>query len=210
MNVHISIDADDAVSARYQMAQLLGINLVERDNPVPAGRFEIAATDAAPAPEVEAAASEQTPAAEPVKPTRKRRTKAEVAAEQAATNGNLETPSMAAEAAQITTDPENRVGPEDSPETQAQDAADEAAESAANRSSEMTRDDVRIAMSGYVNKYGMAHAASDVPAVFANVLGAAPEGQSWSLSKIPEAGFAAVIKALNEAKDENPFKRVAA
>lgn len=96
---------------------------------------------------------------------------------------------------------------------QAQDKADEAAEVAAGRDPEtpLTREDVKKAMTGYVQKYGMAHTQTDGPVIFKEALGEPPAGEKyWKLSLVPEtdqAALAKVIDTWDRATELNPLKR---
>lgn len=75
----------------------------------------------------------------------------------------------------------------DSPEVAAQDAADEAAETAANKTG-LTHDDLRQAVGCYQKKFGMAAAVAGVPAL----LGCA-------MLDVPEADLAAAIAKIDNA-----------
>lgn len=87
----------------------------------------------------------------------------------------------------ISTDPENRIDPQN-PEDEAQDAADEAAETAseqpANRT--ITTEDVKAAIGKYVAKFQLPATQEDGPGIFKSVLGAPPAGEPyWKLSILP-------------------------
>ncbi|CDZ55042.1 hypothetical protein [Neorhizobium galegae] len=137
---------------------------------------------------------------------RARRTKEEIAEDEAAD-------AAGSGASQISSNPENRVGPEDDAETQAQDEADEKAEVDANREPEkpLTRDDVKAAMTKYLQTYGMAATQEDGPRLIAEVLGAPPKGEeAWKLSLVPEdnqQGLAKLVSAFAQATSSNPYKR---
>lgn len=75
----------------------------------------------------------------------------------------------------------------DSPEDAAQDAADEAAETAANKTG-LTLDDLRHAAARYQKKFGMAAAVAGIPAL----LGCA-------MVDVPEADLAAAIAKIDNA-----------
>lgn len=117
-----------------------------------------------------------TPSVEPAKTTRSRKPKAEEVA-------------AAADAKPaISTDPENRIDPQN-PEDEAQDAADEAAETAseqpANRT--ITTEDVKAAIGKYVAKFQLPATQEDGPGIFESVLGAPPAGEPyWKLSILPQ------------------------
>lgn len=126
-------------------------------------------------------------------PGRARRTKEEIAEDEAAD---------AADAAKgnISTDPENRVGPEDTPEVQEQDAADEAAEVEDNREPEqpLTAEDLKAAMGLYVNKFDIPAAQEDGVNIFVDALGSPPAGNpSWKMSLVAAAGQEALKKAID-------------
>ena len=88
----------------------------------------------------------------------------------------------------ISTDPENRIDPQN-PEDEAQDAADDAAETAseqpANRT--ITTDDVNAANGQYGAKFPLPATQEDGPGIFKSVLGAPPAGEPyWKLSILPQ------------------------
>jgi hypothetical protein len=142
-------------------------------------------------------------------PGRARRTKEEIAEDEAADAAEA----AGSGASQISSNPENRVGPEDDAETQTQDEADEQAEVDANREPEkpMTRDDVKAAMTKYLQAFGMNATQEDGPRLIAEVLGAPPKGEeAWKLSLVPEdnqAGLAKLVSAFAQATRDNPYKR---
>lgn len=109
-----------------------------------------------------------------------------------------------ADAPQVSTNPENRVGPEDDAETQAQDAADEAAEVEAAREPEkpLTVDDVKAAVGLYVEKHGMSATQEDGPKVFVSALGKPPAGEDyWKMSLLANATQEQLQKAVKGWKD---------
>jgi hypothetical protein len=121
-------------------------------------------------------------------PGRSRRTKEEIAED---------------EAAQATTDKpqistgENRVGPEDDAETQAQDAADEAAESAAAKGGKLTYEDIRAALGKLAKVVGIANAQQDLQKLLGGAISDVPDTQ--------EAIGAAVAK-LEAATRRGPVR----
>ncbi|MCH4543177.1 hypothetical protein [Ochrobactrum sp. A-1] len=138
-------------------------------------------------------------------PGRARRTKEEIAEDEAADAADAKLSEEATDAgiqsdtgkdvkAAISTG-ESRVGPEDDPETEAQDAADEKAEAEANRKG-LTLDDVRHAVGAYNKKFGMAAAVADIP----SILGCA-------IVEVPEDGIADAIAKIEEAVNLNPMGR---
>jgi hypothetical protein len=114
-------------------------------------------------------------------PGKARRTKAEIAEDDAADAGSETTGA-------ISTNPENRVGPEDDAETETQDAADEAAEVEEGRDAEepLTADDLRQAVGRYNAKFGM-------EATVANINGIIGSKQS-DVPNTQEALAAAIAK----------------
>lgn len=153
-------------------------------------------------------------------PGRARRTKEEIAEDEAADKADAATAGAApltavmgkefadkaTEAArehlggQISSNPENRVGPEDEPETQEQDKADEQAEVEASRDAEtpLTGEDVRSAMSLYVKKFGLPATQEDGASIFLDALGTPPKGaEGWKLSVVSEQDQPTLRKAID-------------
>jgi hypothetical protein len=143
-------------------------------------------------------------------PGKARRTKEEIAEDEAA--------DAADQAANDTSEPETksqistggeRVGPEDTVEDEDQDKADEKAEVEDTRK-ELTRDDVKAAMTQYVNTYGLPATQEDGPKLIGSALGKPPEGEDyWKLSLIPEdpEKLAKVVNVFQTALSQNPYKR---
>lgn len=133
-------------------------------------------------------------------PGKARRTKEEIAEDEAADAAEASAP-------QIRSNPENRVGPEDDAATQEQDAADEIAEAGAKTSdvSALTHDDVRQTLGRYVKKFGMDAAQADGMKVIGLVCGS----DVVKISDIPNAKIAGVIAGIEEALAKNPFGRKA-
>ena len=150
-------------------------------------------------------------------PGRARRTKEEIAEDEAADAAEAATSETGddtaeTEARSISRDPENRVSPEDTAEADAQDAADEAAEVEDTRKDEtpLTRDDVKAAMTGYVNTYGLPATQEDGPKLIGSALGKPPKGEEyWKLSLIPDDQDALrkVVEAFKGALASNPYSR---
>lgn len=143
-------------------------------------------------------------------PGRKRRTKEEIAEDEAADKADAEASAVHEEKPQISTG-EERVGPEDDAETVAQDTADEKAESDAAKAArepdkKLTLDDVRNALGGYVKKFGMAAVQEDGPKVISLVL---KDDAKVKVSDIPDdqATIQRVIDGVNEMIAKNPFQR---
>jgi len=120
------------------------------------------------------------------------------------------TDATAAEAKAAISTGENRVGPEDDPETEAQDATDEAAEVEATRKASATIDDVKAAVQLYVDKFGLKFTQEDGPAIFVEALGKPPAGEAfWKFSILPDDAekLAHVVSVWERAAAENPLKR---
>jgi hypothetical protein len=154
-------------------------------------------------------------------PGHARRTKAEIAEDDAADKADADRVTQAAaDRAEETvagistgeerTDPDNPDDvAQDSTEDAAQDALDEALETAAAREAgggAKTLDDVRAALGKYVKAFGMAAAQEDGPRVLSMVCG---DGVT-KISAVPDDKIAAVIAGIEEMLVKNPFKRAAA
>lgn len=87
-----------------------------------------------------------------------------------------------------------------------QDEEDEAAEVEPVKVETLTRNDVRIAFSQYVQNYGAVAVEEDIKELLKRIY---PAGDVLSLSKIPEShdDFAKVIAGAKEMLEKNPFKR---
>lgn len=149
--------------------------------------------------EVSSGSANETPKRERGKPApgRARRTKEEIAEDEAADKADAE---AAAARGSISSDPENRVGPEDEPETQEQDKADEQAEVEASRDAEtpLTGEDVRSAMGLYVKKFGLPATQEDGASIFLDALGTPPKGaEGWKLSVVSEQDQPTLRKAID-------------
>ena len=146
-------------------------------------------------------------------PGNKRRTKAEMAEDEAAEAAeNAAKQNISTGEARI--DPENpeEADDSDSASDSEQDAADEAAEVEAYRDPEkpLTIDDVKAAVMAYAEKYGMPAAQADGPRIFVEALGAPPKGEEfWKFSILPvddQEKIRKVISIWQRATTENPFK----
>lgn len=207
MSITIHIEAESAAEARLHMAELL--------SGVSRGRF-IGQADATTVrnddgqteqtDDTATETAEAKPQRERGQPAagRKRRTKEEIAEDEAAAAAKPE------EKAAISTG-EERVGPEDDPETIAQDEADEKAESDAATATrgpdkKLTLDDVRNALGAYVKKYGMAAVQADGPKVISLVL---KDEKKVKVSDIPDDQkvIQAVLDGVAEMTAKNPFSR---
>lgn len=162
------------------------------------------------------AATADAPTRERGKPAqgRARRTKEEIAEDEAADKADAALASAGvdtgAEVAdrQISTSPEDRHDP-NNPNDVA-DAADEAAETAAAKAetgNKLTHDDVRNALGAYVKAYGMPAAQEDGPKVITLMFG---EGKS-KVSDIPDTqeDLAKAVAGIKEMTTKNPYSRAA-
>ena len=151
----------------------------------------------------------QDAAAEPSKrergkpaPGRARRTKEEIAEDEAADKADA---AAAEPVANISTG-EERIDPTTA-EDAAQDAADEAAEVEATKAPELSHDDVRAALTKYLNAYGTPAAMEDGPKVLALMFGA----EVTKVSQVPadQASLAKAVAGIEEMLTKNPFAREA-
>ena len=153
-----------------------------------------AAADAAVQPaEPVAEAVEETPAPTRAKPAPARgRKPKETAAEE-----------PAAPAPAISTG-EERIDPT-TVEDAAQDEEDEAAEVEAAPAADLTHDDVRAALKGYLDTYGTAAAMEDGPKVLKMLFG----DKALKVSDVPtdQASLAKAIAGIDEMRGKNPFSR---
>ena len=162
------------------------------------------------------AATTDAPKRERGKPAqgRARRTKEEIAEDEAADKADAAVASAGAETGaevadrQISTSPEDRHDP-NNPDDVA-DAADEAAETAAAKEAagnKLTHDDVRNALGAYVKAYGMPAAQEDGPKVITLMFG---EGKS-KVSDIPDTqeDLAKAVAGIKEMTTKNPYSRAA-
>jgi hypothetical protein len=207
VSINIHIEAESAAEARLMMAELLsgvsrGRLIAQPDAPlVRNGDGQADQTD-----DTATETAEAKPQRERGQPAagRKRRTKEEIAEDEAAAAAEPE------EKAAISTG-EERVGPEDDAETVAQDEADEKAESDAATAArepdkKLTLDDVRNALGVYVKKYGMAAVQTDGPKVISLVL---KDDKKVKVSDIPDDQkvIQAVLDGVAEMTAKNPFSR---
>lgn len=165
------------------------VAVVPSEPSVEAAREALAEMHGTLAPEI----AEQAPdrkRGEP-SPGRKRRTKEEIAEDEAAERAEvrrlapesaeqaeLDRAQTEAERALISTGGE-RVGPEDDPEIAARDAADEAAEVEASRDPQnpLTLDDLRLVVGEYNKKVGLAVSAKQVPIILGCKMTEVPDTQ---------------------------------
>lgn len=241
MSISIVINADTAEQARHEMRQLLGTTnvIMGWDNAAAeqpqtaesqvkndAGQRENT-VDAVAVSEVPTTFTQRIQGVRErgkASPGHTRRTKAEIAEDEAAiTIASMTTlpadataaqvaeafAGVVADAAAISTGDE-RVGPEDDAETVAQDEADETAETAAAveerpADKKLTHDDVRHALAAYLKLFGMDACQQDGPKVITLVCG---EGKV-KMSDIPDdqTVLAKVVAGIAEMTAKNPFSR---
>lgn len=102
--------------------------------------------------------------------------------------------------------------PEDSAEDQAQDAIDEAEEVEAARDpvKPLTNDDLKAEMTAYVQRFGIPAVQEDGTKIFRAGLGEPPAGETaWRLSLVgdDQERLVKAVAAWKAALAENPFKR---
>ena len=90
-------------------------------------------------------------------------------------------------------------------EDAAQDEEDEAAEIEAAPAADLTHDDVRAALKGYLDTYGTAAAMEDGPKVLKMLFG----DKALKVSDVPtdQASLAKAIAGIDEMRGKNPFSR---
>lgn len=125
---------------------------------------------------------------------RARRTKEEIAEDEAAEDKDMDAAGDAIIAAQISTG-ENRNGPEDNAETEAQDRADEQAETEAARDG-LTLDDLRMVIGAYQRQYGMAAVTADVQTFLGK-----------KMIEVTDDELPAAIETMKQALEKNPLGR---
>lgn len=137
-------------------------------------------------------------------PGHKRRTKAEIAEDEAAERDTAKKED--AQTSAISTGGE-RVGPDDEPEVEQQDAADEASETA-QAGAELSHENLRDALGKYVQKFGMDAAQLDGPKLFALVF---KDPAITKISAVPadQASLKKALDGVNEMLAKNPFDRTA-
>jgi hypothetical protein len=224
-HIQITIDAESAEDARAAMARLLGETRREiqpGDLARPAGASLGGAIAAAPQsgewaeeadklpPAASIAAREAGAVADAPKrergqpsPGRARRTKAEIAEDEAADKTDASAP--ASEPVALISTGEERIDPT-TPEDTTQDAADEAAEAEATKAPELTHDDVRAALKKYLDAYGTPAAMEDGPKVLKLLFGE----KAAKVSDVPtdQASLAKAIAGIEEMLTKNPFARI--
>lgn len=142
-------------------------------------------------------------------PGRARRTKEEIAEDEAADAADAAQANISTGEARV--DPANPE-PEDSAEDQAQDAIDEAEEVEASRDpvKPLTNDDLKAEMTAYVQRFGIPAVQEDGAKIFRAGLGEPPAGETaWRLSLVgdDQERLVKAVAAWKAALAENPFKR---
>lgn len=213
MKIYLNVEADSPEEVRSVLGQLLGSTALETTATYPAPELQAQNTEGSTTSVASdlSATTADTPKRERGKAAqgRARRTKEEIAedeaadaADAAAKTAGEETGAVVADR-QISTSPEDRVDAE-------QDAADEAAETAAAKvetGNNLTHDDVRNALGAYVKAYGMPAAQEDGPKVITLMFG---EGKS-KVSDIPDIqeDLAKAVAGIKEMTTKNPYSRAA-
>jgi hypothetical protein len=220
--INIRIEADSAAEARQQMIGLLGdsykVDTGWRDSyasTVLSGEQPMSPDaevlpDEGPNFAAMKAAHDATQAEAPKRergkpaPGRARRTKEEIAEDEAADKADASAPTT--EATPLISTGEERIDPT-AAEDAAQDAADEAAEVEATKAPELTHDDVRAALQKYLTAYGTPAAMEDGPKVLTMLFGA----EVTKVSAVPadQASLAKAVAGIEEMLVKNPFKRSA-
>lgn len=148
-------------------------------------------------------ATAEAPKRERGKPAagRARRTKEEIAEDEAADKADAAAP---AEPKPAISTGEERIDPTTEADA-ARDAADEAAEAEATKAPELTHDDVRAALKRYLDAYGTPAAMEDGPKVLKMLFGDA----AAKVSDVPsdQASLAKAIAGIDEMLTKNPFSR---
>ncbi len=211
--IYINIEADNAEDARREMATLIGASARSSDDISYTAAEAAARTVVVPTEPITQAQAEALVAAATKRergkasPGSTRRTKAEIAEDEAADAADAAAKSPPVER-DITNNPENRGADDEA--TAEQDAADEKAEADAkvDASAPLTHDDVCAAMGKYVKAYGMAAAQADGPILIQRVLG---DETKSKISELPDdqAVLAKAVAGVEEMISKNPFKRAA-
>ncbi len=205
----VEVNAEKATPgcANPAVAANLGNGLMSPSEAAAQVAEAIAATEAMQAAEAIAATEAEqaeAPKRERGKPSpgRARRTKEEIAEDEAA--DAAEATALATEAPSNISTGEERIDPTTA-EDAAQDAADEAAEAETVKPKEMTHDDVRAALQKYVTRFGMAAAMEDGPKVFTMLFG----DEVVKVSAVPsdQDSLAKAVAGIEEMLTKNPFKR---
>jgi hypothetical protein len=217
--IYVNIEGDSPEEVRLALEGLLGSERVTGTSPylsMPYGSGEQTAaqgTSTSDVSDLSDDAGDTQPQRERGKPSpgKARRTKEEIAEDEAADKADAERAAAGAETGaevadrQISQSPEDRQDP-DNP----QDAADEKAETEATKAAsgkKLTHDDARAALGKYVNRFGMEAALEDGPKVLNLLFG---EGVS-KVSAIPDDqdSLAKAVAGIEEMLTKNPYDRKA-
>lgn len=136
-------------------------------------------------------------------PGKARRTKEEIAEDEAADAAEAAAPATEGPKPAISTG-EERIDPTTEAD-QVQDAKDEADEAEAVKPKELTHDDVRAALKRYLDTYGTPATMEDGPKVLKMLFG----DTAGKASDVPgdQASLAKAIAGIDEMCVKNPFKR---
>lgn len=212
MRIEVQIPEDDikaGAAAQYLERAMSAIGYT-RGVSLPLPKAAEAPTHDYPASQTVADREADAAADEPVRergkpaPGKARRTKEEIAEDEAADKADAE--AAAAEEKPAISTGEERIDPTSEADA-AQDAADEQAEVEQTATAKLTHDDVRAALKKYLDAYGTAAAMEDGPKVLTMLFG---EGKV-KVSDVPEEQDALqkAIDGINEMLRKNPFSREA-
>lgn len=132
---------------------------------------------------------------------RSRRTKEEIAEDEAADAADAAA-AAAAGAQNISTGEECK----DPAEDVEQDKKDEAADAVNAPAAEATVEGLRSVMGEYAKVYGMQAVQADGAKIFVAALGTPTEGATWKVSTVPADKIGMAVTAWSEALVKNPFK----
>lgn len=210
MKIEVTIPEDDikaGAGAQYLARAMEAIGFSRGVTlPMPAESNPAVPLEPVAGPTAEQGVPSDTAKRERGKPAagRARRTKEEIAEDEAADKVDAATPAEEAKPA-ISTG-EERIDPTTA-EDAAQDAADEAAEAEAAKVPDLTHDDVRAALKKYLDAFGTAAAMEDGPKVLKMLFGA----NAAKVSDVPadQEALAKAIAGIDEMLAKNPFNREA-
>lgn len=215
MKIEVQIPEDDikaGAAAQYleRAMSAIGYSRGERNSLQEKADFHRAEMErlAKPGQMIAPEAAEEPQGDEPVRergkpaPGKARRTKEEIAEDEAADKADAE--AAAAEEKPAISTGEERIDPTSEADA-AQDAADEQAEVEQTATAKLTHDDVRAALKKYLDAYGTAAAMEDGPKVLTMLFG---EGKV-KVSDVPEdqEALQKAIDGIAEMLSKNPFKR---
>lgn len=210
MRIEVQIPEDDikaGAAAQYLERAMSAIGYT-RGVSLPLPKAAEAPTHDYPASQTVADREADAAADEPVRergkpaPGKARRTKEEIAEDEAADKADAE--AAAAEEKPAISTGEERIDPTSEADA-AQDAADEQAEVEQTATAKLTHDDVRAALKKYLDAYGTAAAMEDGPKVLTMLFG---EGKV-KVSDVPEdqEALQKAIAGIEEMTAKNPFSR---